>query len=272
MPSGVDDRDKAAEERDQAGGQRDQAADQRDRASDQRDQAADQRDEAADRRDQAAERSEASTGALTTTNALSPPALARRDAASDRRRASQDRRAEARARTEAELDRDTALADRGASAKEREHASFDDLTGVYQRGAGFVELEREMARTRRMRQPLVLAFVDVDGLKVVNDSRGHAAGDQMLIEVADTLRASLRPHDLIIRYGGDEFVYAVAGVKAADVINRLARVSAALAEAPAHGSVSVGVAQMRAGDSAEALVARGDAALYRERRWQRSRA
>jgi len=277
------DRPSVAEERDQAGEQRDQAGEQRDQAGEQRDQAGEQRD-------QAAEQSETSANARIDPDALNRSALARREAASDRRRASQDRgsgaseRTEvaldrntaladrgsgASERTEAALDRNTALADRGASAREREYACVDDLTGVYLRGAGLVELEREIARARRTQHPLVLAFVDVDRLKAVNDSRGHAAGDRMLLEVATALRGKLRSYDLIIRYGGDEFLCAISDLNIVDATKRLGLVRAALAEAPEHGSVTVGLAELRPDDSTEDLVARADAALYRERRQQR---
>ena len=187
----------------------------------------------------------------------------------DRDTALVDRGASASERTYAEHDRSTALADRGASAREREYASVDDLTGVYLRGAGFVELEREIARARRTEQPLVLAFVDVDRLKAINDSRGHAAGDRMLLEVAKTLAAKLRSYDLIIRYGGDEFVCALAGLNMADATKRLALVNAALAGAAEPGSVTVGLAELQADESPEDLVARADAALYRERQQKR---
>ena len=102
----------------------------------------------------------------------------------------------------------------------------------------------------------MLAFVDVDGLKAVNDSRGHAAGDLMLVEVCETLRAELGSHDLIIRYGGDEFVCAIAGVNATYATRRLALVNAALAKATEPGSVAVGIAELQPGDTAESLVAR----------------
>jgi diguanylate cyclase (GGDEF)-like protein len=271
--------------------ERDQAADQRDRAADQRDRAADQRDPVVvDLRDQASEQSESRVRAGNAKDALKRPAPGRRAAASDRRRASRDRRAGLNERTQAEfdrgtaladrragaidrtqarLDRDTALADRVASAREREYASIDGLTGVYLRGAGSVELEREIARARREEKPLVLAFVDVDRLKTINDSRGHAAGDRMLLEVADTLAAKLRSYDLIMRYGGDEFVCALVGLNMADATKRLALVNAALAEAPEHGSVTVGLAELRPDDSPEDLVTRADAALYRQRQEQR---
>ena len=128
-----------------------------------------------------------------------------------------------------------------------------------------MELEREIARARRSGQPLVLAFVDVDHLKVINDSFGHAAGDRLLLDVANSFEEKLRSHDLIIRYGGDEFVCVFPGMDMAETTERLALITAALADASEHGSVTVGLAQLQPGDSPEDLVARADAALYRER-------
>jgi len=176
-----------------------------------------------------------------------------------------DRGAGAKERGAAELDRETALADRGASAVDREYSSHDALTGAYLRGAGFVELAREIGRARREDQPLVLAFVDVDGLKAVNDAHGHARGDRMLRAVVDALRTNLRSHDLIIRYGGDEFVCAVAGLTAPDAAERLGWVNHALWRLPERASVTVGLAELQAGDTAEDLVARADDALYEQR-------
>ena len=264
-PPGSHERDRAGDEHDRASDQRDQAARQRDQAGDQRDQAAEHRDQAAEQRDRDAEQSESRVGAGTPADALSHSALVRRDAASDRGDASQDRQVGSRDRIEAELDRNNALADRGASARERESSSHDDLTGAYLRGAGLVELERDIARARRTEQSLVLAFVDVDGLKDVNDSRGHAAGDRMLLEVAKTLSAQLRSYDLIIRFGGDEFVCAMARLTMAEAAKRFALVNAVLAEAPERGSITIGLAELQPDDSPEDLLARADAALYRER-------
>jgi diguanylate cyclase (GGDEF)-like protein len=283
-------RDQVAAQRDRAGAERDQAGDDRDRAGDQRDRAGERRDQAADSRDRVAERVEASISAGIPPEALNRSALYRQEAAADRSRASQDRGAGANERTEAEqdrntaladrgagaserseaeLDRNTALADRGAAAKERQRSSLDGLTGTYLRGPGSVELEREIARTRRAEQPLVLAFVDVDGLKAINDSRGHGAGDRVLLDVANALRATLRSHDLIIRYGGDEFACVISGLNASDASKRLALVNAALAEAPEPASVTVGVTELQPRDSPEDLLARADAALYRERPQER---
>jgi diguanylate cyclase (GGDEF)-like protein len=281
-----DDRDEAAEQRDEAADDRDHAGQRRDQAGDARDHAADLRDDVADERDHAAELAEMRAGGGVALDAANRSALARREAAVDRRQASRDRQAGADERVQAEADRDTALADRGAgageraqaeidrataladrgaSARERASAFIDDLTGVYLRGPGMLELEREMARARRSQQPLILAFVDVDQLKATNDSRGHAAGDRLLLDVADSFKRNLRSHDLIIRYGGDEFVCAFSSLDLAEATRRLAVIAAAVAEAPEHGSVTAGLAQLRTGDSPEGLIARADAALYRER-------
>lgn len=268
-------RDAAGVQRDAAGGQRDAAAEERDRAGDQRDAAAEERARAGDQQDAAAEERIAGAEqseelalaevAEVATDALDRSAVARRDAAVDRSRASLDRGAGANERTHSELDRNTSLADRGASARERRYASADGLTGLYLRGPGLTELEREMARARRTGQPLTLAFVDVDGLKAVNDSGGHAAGDRLLHEVANALGAALRSYDLVIRYGGDEFVCAMPGLNGAEATKRFTLVTAALAEAPEHGSVTVGLVELQADDSLEDLIARADAALYRAR-------
>ncbi len=154
---------------------------------------------------------------------------------------------------------------------ELEHAGVDALTGMYLRGAGLVELNRQIARARRTRQTLVVVFVDVDHLKTFNDTHGHAAGDRMLVIVAATLGSNLRPYDLIIRYGGDEFVCATVGLSAADAAARLTLVNVALAEGPAGGSVTFGLAELQTDDTPDDLVARADAALYRQRQQQRGR-
>lgn len=298
-------RDTAGDARDHAAGERDGSAEQRDEASsrrdlgDRRDDAGARRDRDGARRDSAAARRDheaeldAAVGEPMTTAQLLRLAQSRHAAASDRSRASEDRKAAAgergdaqrdrgiardereagareRAksqldRSEAEHDRETALADRGASAVELEDSSHDALTGAYLRGTGFAELKREIVRARRDRQPLVVAFVDVDGLKAANDSRGHAAGDRLLCAVADALRAKLRAHDLIIRYGGDEFVCVVSGLNAAAAATRLGLVNIALEALPEPASVTIGLAELAAGDGAADLIARADAALYAAR-------
>ncbi len=87
----------------------------------------------------------------------------------------------------------------------------------------------------------------------------------MLRAVVDALRSKLRSHDLIIRYGGDEFVCVVSGLSMADAAERLAWVNQTLARLPERASVTVGIAQLAAGESPEDLLGRADAALYEQR-------
>ena len=158
-----------------------------------------------------------------------------------------------------------AAQDRRSSADERDAATIDALTGARLRGPGLVELERDIARHARTGEPLTLVFLDVDGLKVVNDCGGHAAGDRLLRTVTDTIRAVLRPYDLIVRVGGDEFVCALPGMTADVATARMATVNADLKQGPARASVTVGVAALEPGDTVDALVHRADTALYLHR-------
>jgi diguanylate cyclase (GGDEF)-like protein len=130
-----------------------------------------------------------------------------------------------------------------------------------------VELKREIARASRTKRTFVLAFVDVDGLKAINDSHGHPAGDRLLRQIGDSLRAHLRSYDLMVRYGGDEFVCALADVTMEQAANRLLLVNADLAGN--RGSITAGLAELKENDSLEDIVRRADEALYRQRQ-QRS--
>lgn len=81
-------------------------------------------------------------------------------------------------------------------------AMVDELTGALRRGIGIHAARREVERSHRLDQPLVIAMIDVDGLKFVNDQRGHQAGDEILCRVVGALRSQMRTYDLVIRYGG----------------------------------------------------------------------
>ena len=149
----------------------------------------------------------------------------------------------------------------------REEAMLDDLTGILRRGAGVAALEREVARAQRsLLGRLVVAFIDVDGLKEVNDTMGHAAGDQLLRAVAAALSSRLRGQDLVLRYGGDEFVVVLPDTDLVGAHQTLLEIRARLQERMGRKPFSLGLTEMRAGDSAESLVRRADAALYENRR------
>jgi diguanylate cyclase (GGDEF)-like protein len=131
------------------------------------------------------------------------------------------------------------------------------------RAAGLGAVERELARARRLHTPLTVAFVDVDGLKTMNDTSGHAAGDALLTGVAALLRGRLRDHDIVFRYGGDEFVCVLPDADR-EAANRLfSRLSQVGAEKGC--SFSYGLAAYQPGDSAVSLLGRADAELYESR-------
>jgi len=144
--------------------------------------------------------------------------------------------------------------------------TVDELTGALRRGAGMAALQREIDRTRRLPgKGLAVIFIDVDGLKVINDRDGHAAGDEMLRAIVAALRARLRSYDLVIRYGGDEFI-CVLNDSGAGEAEKTAATLGEHVRAATEGIISVGIAELTAGDTVDSLVERADAALYAGRR------
>jgi diguanylate cyclase (GGDEF)-like protein len=140
---------------------------------------------------------------------------------------------------------------------------------VLRREAGIVELERDLARARRTNRPFTLVFVDVIGLKDTNDSLGHAAGDQLLRETSDSIRSRLRSYDVIVRFGGDEFVCGLLDMSLAEAATRFSLVSADLATTQ-QAALTVGFAELGPGDALTDLIARADDAMYKVRQQQRS--
>jgi diguanylate cyclase (GGDEF)-like protein len=147
-----------------------------------------------------------------------------------------------------------------------EVAATDDLTGALRRSAGLAALQREIDRSRRVSgRGISVIFLDVDSLKQVNDNDGHAAGDRVLIEVVAAIRKRVRSYDLVIRYGGDEFLCALVDVAPDDAARTLADIRRQYAVTTGH-TVSVGMTAVGDADTADSVVARADAALYAERR------
>jgi diguanylate cyclase (GGDEF)-like protein len=186
-------------------------------------------------------------------------------AAADRAKAADDRARAAADRAEAARERAEALRDRTKSADSLKRATTDELTGAFTRRFGLEEVSRELERAHRTGARLVLAFVDVDGLKVVNDSQGHLAGDALLRLLGETLRANVRPYDVIVRYGGDELLCAMPNLSAGEARARFEKIAAALAAADADHSVTFGLAEAEPADSLQELIARADADLLEAR-------
>jgi diguanylate cyclase (GGDEF)-like protein len=122
-------------------------------------------------------------------------------------------------------------------------------------------LDRELTRCHRTHTTLVVAYLDVVGLKTVNDREGHAAGDVLLKTVIRHVRGQLRPYDLVIRLGGDEFLCAMSSMTQRDARRRFADVSATLAAAPVGGAIRTGFAELAPDEDALELIARADGEL-----------
>jgi diguanylate cyclase (GGDEF)-like protein len=138
-------------------------------------------------------------------------------------------------------------------------AHTDELTGLPNRRAWHEGLPREMARAEREHWPLCVALLDIDGLKKVNDTHGHNAGDQLLKQDAAAWSSALRPVDLLARIGGDEFGAVLTGCRLADAQKLVNRLVGATPEG--HG-FSVGIAEWDGTQDAHALIAEADARLY----------
>lgn len=155
----------------------------------------------------------------------------------------------------------------------RRLARTDPLTRAWNRRAIVELLRRELERARREGGRVGVLFIDLDRFKRINDTCGHAAGDAVLREAAERIRAVVRPDDPVGRYGGDEFVVIVAGagvernaVRAAAAIaaglrRRPVAKSAGEGEVRVTASIGVAVAPPGARDP-ERLIAAADRAMY----------
>jgi diguanylate cyclase (GGDEF)-like protein len=170
-------------------------------------------------------------------------------------------------------DREEAVADRTEADRDLDHtraelrlAQLDQLTGVFGRGIGMLLLESEIDRAHHGNGLLVLAYIDVDGLKQFNDRQGHAAGDQLLRDVTAAVQEHLRSYDTLVRVGGDEFVCALGDCTPAMARSRFQTIRATLQQTQPAATISVGFAELRPQDTLEQLTHRGDLALYEAKR------
>src|SRR4051794_9205142 len=245
--------------------ERDRAAEARDRAAESRDRLADALQEELERRSRSVDPG-AEPRIRNGVDILFHAARDRRRAEDDRRLAAQLMRSAAADRRDAAADREQAARDRDQAKRDRLASSVDELTSTLRRGPGLAALEREIERALRTRTTLTVAYVDIDGLKAVNDLEGHAAGDAVLSRVGRALRRHLRPYDLTVRLGGDEFLCAIPGAEPTDVRRRLADISDDLRAGSPSCAVTAGLTDYRHGESAGALISRADAELLASRR------
>ncbi|TYP83792.1 diguanylate cyclase domain-containing protein [Blastococcus xanthinilyticus] len=160
---------------------------------------------------------------------------------------------------------------RALEAALRDAALHDPLTGLPNRNLLLDRLDQSLAAAERAHRPMAVLYCDLDGFKPVNDTAGHAAGDEVLVAAAGRLAAAVRPGDTVARIGGDEFVVLcpeAGSEQAAQVIAD--RITAAFDEPLRRGNgdehavgISIGLALCGPGETPDSALAASDAAMYR---------
>jgi len=168
----------------------------------------------------------------------------------------------------------------GELRKFERHATTDALTSLANRHAMEDLFPKEVARCVEKNKPIVMMMIDIDNFKQFNDLFGHIAGDRALATVSKILRQQLRPRDLLVRYGGDEFAVLLPDVDMEQAIAIGERVlenvsggtgdtSDSLIQIPIR--ISMGVAELRPQGTLDSLIRDADAALYRAKHAGRDR-
>jgi diguanylate cyclase (GGDEF)-like protein len=167
-----------------------------------------------------------------------------------------------------------------AREAQREQATHDALTGALNRGAIIERLRQELARAQREDAPVGIVMADLDHFKWINDTHGHLAGDMVLREAVQRMRNEIRPHDVLGRYGGEEFLLILPGCSAPEAVKVAERLRTCLAEEtlvmadvqiPVTGSFGVTTAERGIGGDVDALLRAADTALYRAKQSGRNR-
>jgi diguanylate cyclase (GGDEF)-like protein len=150
-----------------------------------------------------------------------------------------------------------------------DEARRDALTGVQNRGAMDAALRREVALAHRHKTGFSVIVLDIDRFKVINDSHGHAVGDQVLRRFVACVNTKIRTTDILARFGGDEFVVLLANTPYEGARLLASRIREAVAAIDCSDlspglaiTSSLGVAELARGESAEQLMGRADQALY----------
>jgi diguanylate cyclase (GGDEF)-like protein len=239
---------------------RDTIARERDLAAALRDRAAEARDRQADEVDAEIDRSTAGLESLQVTSNEQIKLQAARDrqrAADDPPQSASQRRQAARDRAEAARDRLSAAQDRAHAATEREAAR--ESTGAERRGPGMAAVQREIDRARWRNGLLVVAYLDLDRLQLPNDIDDQDIGDDRVKHLVGVMKAHLRSDELIVRLGGDEFLFALPGATIESVGRRVEELAAQLTRSPDASPVNMGLAELLVDDHAFDLVKRAHA-------------
>ncbi|MDR0453635.1 MAG: diguanylate cyclase [Deferribacteraceae bacterium] len=154
-------------------------------------------------------------------------------------------------------------------------SEYDSLTRIYNRNRINKELDKEINRALRYRQPLSMLMIDIDHFKLVNDKYGHQIGDIVLIEFASRINNGIRKMDILGRYGGEEFILLMPSTplaNAADIASRICKhIGTYKFTGIWHLTCSIGVAEYMPGESIANFIKRSDDALYQAKNNGRNR-
>jgi diguanylate cyclase len=162
--------------------------------------------------------------------------------------------------------------------EEREQAITDPLTGLFNRSAYDERIQQDYRRWKRYKRPSSLVVIDVDFFKKVNDTYGHSAGDRVLMSLAELFKRHIRTTDLLVRFGGEEFVIVASETAVDDalILAEKLRKTVDTCEFYYEGrlvpvTISCGVSSLRDSDDSEQVFKRADKALYRAKEQGRNR-
>jgi diguanylate cyclase (GGDEF)-like protein len=153
----------------------------------------------------------------------------------------------------------------------------DELTGLLTRSSLLEWFSQEPYKVGKAKGPLAICFIDLDGFKAINDQHGHAIGDQVLVAIGERIQTAIRPTDLVVRWGGDEFIVVFEGVQTSDLAMQLASRLLGIISAPLQLNpsspmrlflgASIGIA-IRADQklSATELIDQADQAMYQAKK------
>lgn len=174
-------------------------------------------------------------------------------------------------RLRSELEQTRGLLRRAEEAVDRDH-----LLPILNRRAFLRELDRQIASASRYETPASLAYIDLDGLKLINDTQGHACGDAVLVHFASILLSALRSSDIVGRLGGDEFGVILLHAEENETQVTCARIAAVLddnpliwQDVPIPVCFTAGVVRLAGGTDVQTALAAADAAMYRQKQVRR---
>lgn len=154
------------------------------------------------------------------------------------------------------------------------YANTDELTGLYTRRRGLALIKKQADQMSTIKDSMLIAFIDIDGLKVINDTFGHIEGDDLLRSAATIIRDSLARKDIICRYGGDEFLVALPGACMKDMQGIKNRLEAAISNYNKHSlksykiNISIGFSECSIKNcwDIEELIREADSKMYTSKR------